>query len=109
MWDNNMILFVLTSAVILLHISDLHLDSNMREMSHNFMLATDLFAAYVLGTQYMQTQNVLYLLPLLMAVYCYLMVGHNKSSEEGGDGTPWAVMNGTILGITGMALKPVVL
>ena len=108
MWDNNMILFVLTSVVILIHISDIHMQPGKREILHNFMLGTDLLAAYLLGTQYIKTNNVLYLLPVLIGVYCFLIVGYNKGQDEGGD-TPWAIMNGTILGITAMSLKPVVL
>ena len=97
--DNHIIVFMLFCIICIIQINDIHMKKNTRAISHNFMLFSDLFAIYVFYNKYIETNNQMYLMPIIIGMYCYFIVGFNKPNVE----REWAILNGLVLGISGMS------
>ena len=76
---NIQILSILAVIVILLHLIGIDKQLSNRVVLNCLMLGMDIFAAYVLGNIYIDTKNIFYLLPILLGIYCYTVLGFNAN------------------------------
>ena len=104
---NIQILSILSIIINLLYLLDIYKQLLNRVVFNCLILGMDIFAAYVLGNIYIDTKNIFYLLPILLGIYCYTVLGFNANNNR--NEKYWSVKNGIILGMTILSIKPLLL
>ena len=66
------------------------------------MLFSDIIILYTILQLYLKNKNLVFLLPLIVAVINFLYSGHNVGNDNDGDGYQWGLMNGLSLSILGL-------